>query len=152
MNSPFHKLNDLPRFDVTSTDITEGQELFATTATLDRARLVAYAAASGDHNPIHYNDAAAQAAGLPGVLAHGMLTMGLAAAAVEEWAGAPGRVREISTRFSRPVVVPATVSTELRITGVAGLVADGVVRVDIKVEHEGRGVLTRARASVVAGS
>src|SRR5699024_11323520 len=59
-------------------DLTVGQELARTEHELTRDTLVRYAGASGDFNPIHYNDTAAQQAGLPGVIAHGMLTMGTA--------------------------------------------------------------------------
>ncbi|OKL55112.1 hypothetical protein BSZ39_00860 [Bowdeniella nasicola] len=131
-----------------SSEISVGDELFATTVEIDRTMLVAYAGASGDHNPIHYNDAAASAAGLPGVLAHGMLTMGLAATALAQWADDPHLVTEVSTRFSRPVVVPGDGVATLDIVGVAGEVTDEAIRVDLKVTCEGKGVLTRARALV----
>ena len=58
--------------------LTVGQELPTRSFTITRDSLVRYAGASGDFNPIHYRDDFAQAVGLPGVLAHGMLTMGLA--------------------------------------------------------------------------
>lgn len=66
-----------------------GEILFESTATVDRARLVRYAGASGDFNPIHWNERFAREVGLDGVIAHGMLTMGIAAAALEEWLGIP---------------------------------------------------------------
>lgn len=131
-----------------TSQITVGDELFRRTVSLTRKDLVAYAAASGDHNPIHYNDAAASAAGLPGVLAHGMLTLGVAASAVEEWAGDPHLIKEVSTRFSRPVVVPGDGEANLEIIGTAGEVDAERIRVDIAVLHESKGVLTRARALV----
>ena len=72
---------------------------------LTRESLVRYAGASGDFNPIHYRDDVAAEVGLPGVLAHGMLTMGLAAAALGPWLGDTGRIEEYGVRFTRPVVV-----------------------------------------------
>jgi len=71
-----------------------------------RADLVRYAGASGDRNPIHWSDRVATSVGLPGVIAHGMYTLALAARAVDTWAGAPGQVRELGAKFTRPVVVP----------------------------------------------
>ncbi|WP_370967236.1 MaoC family dehydratase [Amycolatopsis sp. cg9] len=71
-----------------------------------RADLVRYAGASGDFNPIHWNDRAATEAGLPGVIAHGMLTMALTGSVLTDWAGDPGAIVEFTTRFLRPVVVP----------------------------------------------
>ena len=76
------------------------------TFTVTRADLVAYAAASGDHNPIHQDEAVATSVGLPGVIAHGMYTLALAARALDTWAGAPGRVSELGCKFTKPVVVP----------------------------------------------
>lgn len=72
-----------------------------------RADLRAYADASGDPNPIHLDEDIARSVGLPDVIAHGMLTMALAARYVDEQLGEPGRIAEISCRFTRPVVVPA---------------------------------------------
>jgi acyl dehydratase len=72
-----------------------------------RADLVAYAAASGDQNPIHQDEAVARSVGLPGVIAHGMYTLALAARYVDEWIGEPGQVAELTAKFTRPVVVPA---------------------------------------------
>ncbi len=71
-----------------------------------RADLVRYAGASGDRNPIHWSDRVATSVGLPGVIAHGMYTLALAARALDTWAGAPGKVRELGCKFTKPVVVP----------------------------------------------
>jgi len=71
-----------------------------------RADLVRYAGASGDFNPIHWSERVATSVGLPGVIAHGMYTMALAARALDTWAGGPGRVRELGCKFTKPVVVP----------------------------------------------
>jgi acyl dehydratase len=73
---------------------------------ITRADLVAYAAASGDHNPIHQDEEVARSVGLPGVIAHGMYTLALAARYVDEHVGEAGRVAQIGAKFTRPVVVP----------------------------------------------
>ncbi|MEJ2868387.1 MaoC/PaaZ C-terminal domain-containing protein [Actinomycetospora sp. OC33-EN08] len=86
--------------------VAVGDELPGHEVTLTRADLVRYAGASGDLNPIHWSERTATAVGLPGVIAHGMLTMALAAQFVADWAGDPAAVRSFSTRFTRPVVVP----------------------------------------------
>ena len=83
-----------------------GTTLPPLTVQLTRADLVRYAGASGDFNPIYWSDRAATALGLPGVLAHGMLTMGVALRVVTDWIGDPTRVLSYSTRFTKPVVVP----------------------------------------------
>ncbi len=88
------------------TDVTVGTQLPALQVVFDRERLVRYAGASGDFNPIHYSDHHARALGLGGCLAHGMLTMGVGLRVVTDWCGDPGRVRRYSVRFSKPVPVP----------------------------------------------
>lgn len=126
-----------------------GQLLFANTEHVDRARLVRYAGASGDFNPIHWNDVFAHAVGLDGVIAHGMLTMGLAAASLEAWVGEPGRIHSFGTRFARPVAVPNPGTAELEIEGKVGAInEDGTIRVDLTVNFEGRAVLARTQAVV----
>jgi acyl dehydratase len=77
-----------------------------TTYRITRADLVAYAGASGDHNPIHQDEQVARSVGLPGVIAHGMYTLALAARYVDEQLGETGRIAQIGAKFTRPVVVP----------------------------------------------
>ncbi|WP_226345722.1 MaoC/PaaZ C-terminal domain-containing protein [Agilicoccus flavus] len=127
-----------------------GEQIGATTLVFDRARLVAYAAASGDRNPIHWSDPAARAAGLPDVIAHGMLTMGAALDLVVGWAGDPSAVREYGTKFVAPVVVPATGQVEVEVAGVVRKVdeASRTVTVELAVTHDGAKVLSRALATV----
>jgi acyl dehydratase len=131
-------------------DVTVGTELPEQVSRVTRADLVRYAGASGDLNVIHWNDRVAREVGLPGVIAHGMLTAGIAARAVTAWAGDPGAVVEYSVRFSRPVVVPDDdEGAELTVRGrVAALLDDGRVRVDLTVTSGGEKVLSLARAVV----
>lgn len=81
-------------------------ELETKTYQVTRADLVAYAAASGDPNPIHHDEEVALSVGLPGVIAHGMFTLALAARYVDEWVGEPGQIVELGAKFTKPVVVP----------------------------------------------
>lgn len=127
-----------------------GTELFAQTRTVDRARLVRYAGASGDFNPIHWNERFATEVGLPGVIAHGMLTMGIAGAALTDWLGDPGLLVSFGCRFTRPIVVPDPGEVEVSVRAVVGAVDDeaGTVRVDLTVAVEGTTVLGKAQAHV----
>lgn len=84
-------------------DLSVGQEIARTTHEITRDTLVRYAGASGDFNPIHYNDTVATDAGLPGVIAHGMLTMGVAVTGLLDALGDPTTVRAYSVRFTNPV-------------------------------------------------
>ncbi|MEL0274205.1 MAG: MaoC/PaaZ C-terminal domain-containing protein [Pontimonas sp.] len=84
-----------------------GDVLVEDSVELSRDSLVRYAGASGDFNPIHYRDDVAMSVGLEGVLAHGMLTMGLSAAPITAWLGERGFVSGYQVRFTKPVYVPA---------------------------------------------
>jgi acyl dehydratase len=131
-------------------DVEVGSELPEQTSRVTRADLVRYAGASGDFNVIHWNERVAVEVGLPGVIAHGMLTAGIAARAVTQWAGDPGAVVDYQVRFSRPVVVPDDdAGAELTVRGrVAALLEDGRVRVDLAVTSGGEKVLSLARAVI----
>ncbi|NQX04657.1 MaoC family dehydratase [Rathayibacter sp. VKM Ac-2856] len=117
---------------------------------LDRGTLVRYAGASGDFNPIHYRDDVAAEVGLPGVLAHGMLTMGTAVQVVVDWVGDPGRVVDYQVRFTRPVVVDPKEGAELVVVAKIGALdaEAGTVRVDLAVTSAGQTVLGKAQARV----
>jgi acyl dehydratase len=91
-------------------------ELTPTTYPVTREALVAYAAASGDPNPIHQDPEVARSVGLPDVIAHGMYTLALAARYVDEQLGEPGRIAELGAKFTKPVVVPEG-GTEIVVEG-----------------------------------
>ncbi|MET8192983.1 MaoC family dehydratase [Micromonospora sp. NPDC005222] len=127
-------------------------ELPTQTYRVTRADLVRYAGASGDFNPIHWNDRTATGVGLPGVIAHGMFTMALVGRAVAGWAGAPDAVVDFGVRFTRPVVVPDTdEGTEIEVSAVVKEVTEeGLTRLDITATCQGDKVLSQARALVRA--
>lgn len=129
--------------------VTVGTELPGFTATFTRADLVRYAGASTDFNPIHWSDAKAAELGLPGVLAHGMLTMGTALRVVTDWVGDPDRVRSYYVRFTKPVVVDEIAGGEVTFSGVVTAVADGVATVALEVVHAGAKVLGSATVEVL---
>jgi acyl dehydratase len=87
-------------------DVEVGTAVPEQTFTVQRVNLVMYAGASGDFNPIHWNERFATAVGLPNVIAHGMFTMAEAARVITDWVGDPGAVEEYSVRMSAPVPVP----------------------------------------------
>jgi acyl dehydratase len=119
------------------------------TFTVTRADLVRYAAASGDHNPIHQDEDVALSVGLPGVIAHGMYTMALAARAVTEWF--PGaEVVSLGCKFTNPVVVPAEGGVEVEIAGEAKEPEDGLTTVALTVTCAGQKVLGMPKAVVRA--
>ena len=114
------------------------------TYTITRADLVAYAEASGDHNPIHQDEQVALSVGLPGVIAHGMYTMALAARAIEAWF--PGaELVSLGCKFTNPVVVPAEGGVDVEFAGEAS-VDDGLTTVKLTVTCAGQKVLGMPRA------
>jgi len=126
---------------------TVGQELASETFIINRARLVEYANASGDQNPIHQDEAFAKSVGLDDVIAHGMLTMGLAGQYVSAIAGSAA-VIEFSARFTKPVVVPADTDVELVVSGKISAREDGIAKVDITATCGEVKVLGMAKASI----
>ena len=131
-----------------SENLTVGDVVAEAEYHLTRDSLVRYAGASGDFNPIHYRDDIAQDVGLPGVLAHGMLTMGIAVQPVVDWAGGPGRISDYQVRFTRPVLVDAQDGATLSVVAKVGAVDDDGCRVDLTVTYEGDTVLGKAQVRV----
>jgi acyl dehydratase len=131
-------------------EVRVGDPLPAQSFTIRRADLVRYAGASLDFNVIHWNQRVATSVGLPDVIAHGMLTMALAARVVTDWAVDPARVVQYGVRFTRPVPVPDDdEGAVLDVTGtVAAVLDDGRVRVDLTATCAGAKVLGRAQAVV----
>ncbi|GAB2984736.1 MaoC family dehydratase [Amycolatopsis acidiphila] len=127
-----------------------GDELPPLQVQVTRERLVRYAGAALDFNPIHWNERFAKQVGLPDVIAHGMLTMALGGRLVTDWLGDPSRLLEYGCRFTRPVVVPDDDKGALvEFTGKVGEVRDdGTVRVDITARFDGKTVLGKATAVV----
>ncbi|AHI01615.1 MaoC family dehydratase [Kutzneria viridogrisea] len=138
---------------LTAAQVAKGDELPATQVHVTRADLVRYAGASGDFNPIHWNQRFAEQVGLPGVIAHGMLTMALANRFVADWVGDPGAIVECGTKFTRPVPVPDDEQGALlEISGkVTDLSEDGTAKITVTVAFEGKSVLGRPVALVKLG-
>lgn len=133
--------------------VTKGDELPAKQVRVTRDMLVRYAGASLDFNPIHWNEKFATAVGLPGVIAHGMLTMAVATELVSDWVGDPGAIVETTTKFTRPVPVPnGAQGVLLEVTGkVTEVGEDGTAKVAITVTCDGQSVLGRPTATVKLG-
>lgn len=131
-------------------EIQVGDEIGRAQYPVRRDDLVRYAGASGDFNPIHWNERFAREVGLPDVIAHGMFTMATAVRLVVDWCGDPGAVVEYGVRFTKPVVVPDDGGTVVDVVGAVGAVDDeaGTVRVDLTATCAGAGVLGKARAVV----
>jgi acyl dehydratase len=136
----------MPNFE----ELTVGDVVAQQDYKITRDSLVRYAGASGDFNTIHYRDDIAQAVGLPGVLAHGMLTMGISIQPVVSWIGDAGQVVDYGVRFTKPVVVPAHGHAALSVTATIGALDEEAqrVRVDLTTTFEENTVLGKAQAWV----
>jgi acyl dehydratase len=135
-----------PRYE----EVAAGTQLPTLVHTIRRDDLVRYAGASGDFNIIHWSDRVASAAGLPGVIAHGMLTLGVAVRLVTDWSGDCAAVVHCGGRFAKLVPVPDDHrGVDLIVDGVVAEKLDrSRVRVDLTVRCAGEKVLTRCRAVV----
>ncbi len=131
-----------------STSEGVGDVIAERTTHLTREALVRYAGASGDFNPIHYRDDVAHSVGLPGVLAHGMLTMGLAVQPVVDWLGTRGEIVDYQVRFTRPVLVDATDGADVAVVAKVGAIHDAGLRIDLTVTFDGETVLGKAQVRV----
>ena len=132
-----------------SPDLSVGDTIGPLTVPITRTTLVRYAGASGDFNPIHHSDHAAAELGLPGVIAHGMLTMALAMRAVTTELGGPQRVVGQYARFRKPVPVPDDgIGTQLQVSGEVAEVADGVAKIKLEATCNGEKVLGQAAVEV----
>ena len=132
-----------------SADLSPGDTLSPQVYVVERDDLVRYAEASGDHNPIHQDETVARSVGLPGVIAHGMFTMALAARAVDTWT-AGAEVVHLGCKFTKPVVVPADGGVEVQVAGTVNDVSDGRATLAFEVTCAGEKVLGMPRAVVRA--
>ena len=134
---------------MTAPSFAPGAELPAQSFPVSRFDLVRYAGASGDFNPIHWNERFATSVGLPNVIAHGMFTMATAIRVVTDWIGDPGAVVEYSVRFTRPVVVPDPEGAVLNVAArIRDVREDGCAEIDLTATVNGETVLAKARAVV----
>ena len=135
---------------VTLDSVSVGQQLPSQSFELERLSMIRYAGASGDFNPIHYRDDFAKSVGLPGVIAHGMLTMGLSVQVAVDWVGDPGKVSDYSTRFTKMVDVDAEEGAVLVVTGKIAEIdtENNEVRVDLTTMFGEIAVLGKAQVRV----
>jgi len=127
---------------------TVGDVVAECTVHLTRESLVRYAGASGDFNPIHYRDDVAAAVGLPGVLAHGMLTMGIASSVVVAALEPTARIVDYGVRFTKPVVVDPETGADVHVLATVGAVDETAARIDLKVTFGEATVLVKAQLRV----
>jgi acyl dehydratase len=131
-------------------DIQVGDEAPAISHELGRTDLVRYAGASGDYNPMHTDEVAAQAAGLPSVFGHGMFSMGLLGRALTDWAG-PGNLTNYRVRFTKQTWPGETLTTSVVVTEKRE--DDGQKLIDVEVglaNQDGEAKLTGSATLIAA--
>jgi acyl dehydratase len=119
-------------------DVALGQELPEMVRVVTARDVKAYAEAGGDHNPLHRDDAVARSVGFPGIIAHGMFTMGHMAATVVTWAGEDAAVERLTAQFRAPVFVGEEIRAGGRVRATDP--ASGTIMLDtwVRVERDGR--------------
>ena len=134
------------------TAVAVGYEIPSRDFRITRETLVRYAGASGDFNVIHWNERVAREVGLSDVIAHGMLTMGMAIQVVTDWCQDPSALVDYGCRFTRPVVVPDDgVGATLHVSGTVTAVEDNIATVSLKAMCADVSVLGKAIARVRVG-
>ena len=128
---------------------TPGELLVEKTLYINREKLRRYAEASGDHNPIHLDESFAKSVGLPNVIAHGMFTMALAGEAIRFWVGDEWQIVDFSTRFTKPVVVPADEEVGITFSGKITEVSETNIFIELSATSAGVKVLGQTKALLI---
>jgi len=125
--------------------VEAGDQLPELKVTPDRFLTVRYAGASGDYNPIHIDEDFARQVGLPSRILHGLWTMSQVARAQTEAAGGPQALKRLSVQF-RGMGLP---EREITVTSTVREIADGVAKVDIVAEQDGKQIIRNAEAELL---
>jgi acyl dehydratase len=118
-------------------EVHVGDEIPELRRVVTREDVKAYADAGGDQNPLHQDDGFARTVGFPGIIAHGMFTMGHMAACVVAWAGDPAAVTAISAQFRAPVFMGEELVAGGRVTSVDPDAATATLETWVAVERDG---------------
>ena len=118
--------------------LAPGSELPPLARVVTREDVAAYAEAGGDHNPLHRDDDVARAAGFPGIIAHGMFTMGHMAAGVVSWAGEEATIERLSAQFRAPVFMGDEIVAGGRVRSVDPATRTAVVETWVTLQRDGK--------------
>jgi acyl dehydratase len=118
-------------------DVAVRLDLPSLARVVTRENVKAYADVGGDENQLHQDDAVARAAGFPGVIAHGMFTMGHLSACISRWAGGPERIRRLSAQFRAPVFMGEEIVAGGRVKAVDAERGVALVECWVSLERDG---------------
>jgi acyl dehydratase len=121
------------RFD----DVAVGDELPASHRVVTREDVAAYAEVSGDRNPLHLDDAAARRSGFPGIIAHGMFTMGHLASCLVAWTGDAAAVIRLRAAFRSPVAMGESIVAGGRVRALDPEARTATVELWVTVDRDG---------------
>lgn len=138
-----------PKARLNFDELHPGDEAPVVSHVLGRTDLVKYAGASGDFNPMHTDEVAAQAAGLPSVFGHGMFSMGLLGRALTDWAGA-GNLKTYGVRFTRQTWPGETLSTKIVVSSKEETADGRVLVADVSLLNQDGEVKVAGSARVLA--
>jgi acyl dehydratase len=141
----------MPRLTVRFEDLAVGDDAFSVSRVVTRDDVKRYADASGDQNPLHQDEDFARAVGFPGIIAHGMFTMGHLARALTDWLGDPGRLKRLSVQFRAPVFMGETIVAEGRVKSLDPRARAAVLDVWVSVERNGTTEYPIRKGEAVAG-
>jgi acyl dehydratase len=119
-------------------DVTVSSEIPTLSLVVTAEAVKAYADVGGDQNPLHQDEAFARAAGFPGIIAHGMFTMGHLAAFLSRWAGGPERIRRLTAQFRAPVFMGEEIVAGGRVKSVDVERGVAVIECWVTAERDGR--------------
>ncbi len=126
-----------PLQNVRFEDLAVGDEIPSLSRVVTREDVKRYADASGDQNPLHQNDDFARAVGFPGIIAHGMYTMGHLARCLTDWLGDPALLRRLNVQFRAPVFMQETIVAGGRVRALEPGTGTALLDVWVTVEREG---------------
>jgi len=127
----------MPQLTVRFEDLAVGDDVFSVSTVVTRDDVKRYADASGDQNPLHQDEDFARAVGFPGIIAHGMFTMGHLARSLTDWLGDPSRLKRLSVQFRAPVFMGETIVAEGRVKALDPATRTAVLDVWVRVERDG---------------
>jgi acyl dehydratase len=122
-------------------DVNVGDPIPPLSRIVRREDVKAYADASGDHNPLHQDDAFARSVGFPGIIAHGMFTMAHVTKAVTDWLGEPAALKRMKVQFRAVVFMDETLVARGEIVALDERTRRATLRLWAEVDRAGQTVL-----------
>ncbi len=141
----------MPQGTVRFEDLAVGDDVFSVSRGVTRDDVKRYADASGDQNPLHQDEDFARAAGFPGIIAHGMFTMGHLARSLTDWLGDLSRLKRLSVQFRAPVFMGETIVAEGRVKALDPSTRTAVLDMWVRVERDGTTEYPIRKSEAVVG-